>query len=379
MAKSTGVRNIFVHIFLDGRDVPPQSALSYIKKLEKKLKDLGEGKIASVAGRYYAMDRDKRWERTKLAYEAMIYGKGEIALSALAAVKKSYQKGIVDEFVKPTVIVDKESEKPVGLVKNGDSVIFFNLRADRARQLTQAFIEKDFAGFQRGPTPPEVFFVCMTVYDIHFKVAVAFPPQDLKNVLADVLAKHGLKQLHIAETEKYAHVTFFFNGGVEEPKKGEDRILIPSPKVPTYDQKPEMSAYEVTEALTRAIREEKYDVIIANFANGDMVGHTGVLLAAIKAAEAVDDCLGKIEAAVGSVKGELIITADHGNADQMVDYKHDQPFTAHTKNPVPFIIVSQKKYKVKNGGILADVAPTILDLLDIEKPQEMTGESLIIH
>jgi 2,3-bisphosphoglycerate-independent phosphoglycerate mutase len=324
------------------------------------------------------MDRDKRWERTKLAYEAMIYGKGEIALSALAAVKKSYQKGIVDEFVKPTVIVNRESKKPVGLVKNGDSVIFFNLRADRARQLTQAFIEKDFAGFQRGTNPPKVFFVCMTVYDIHFKVAVAFPPQDLKNVLADVLAKHNLKQLHIAETEKYAHVTFFFNGGVEEPKKGEDRILIPSPKVPTYDQKPEMSAYEVAEVLTKAIREKKYDVIIANFANGDMVGHTGVLLAAIKAAEAVDDCLGKIEAAVSSVKGELIITADHGNADQMIDYKHNQPFTAHTKNPVPFIIVSQRKYKVKNGGILADVAPTILDLLNIEKPKEMTGESLVI-
>jgi 2,3-bisphosphoglycerate-independent phosphoglycerate mutase len=379
MAKSSGVKHIFVHIFLDGRDVPPKSALSYTKKLETKLRELGRGQIASVIGRYYAMDRDKRWERTKLAYEAMVYGKGEVAFTALEAVEKSYQKGVVDEFVKPTVIVDKENKKPVGLIKNGDSIIFFNLRADRARQLTRAFIEKDFAEFQRGVNPPQVFFVCMTVYDIRFKVAVAFPPQNLKNVLAEVLADHGLKQLHVAETEKYAHVTFFFNGGVEKPKKGEDRILIPSPKVSTYDQKPEMSAYEVAETIAKAIKEGRYDVIIANFANGDMVGHTGVLLAAIKAAEAVDSCLGRIEAAISSVGGELIITSDHGNADQMIDYEHNQPFTAHTKNPVPFIIVSHKKYKMKKGGLLADVAPTVLELLDIEKPQEMTGESLIVH
>ncbi|MEW5706554.1 MAG: 2,3-bisphosphoglycerate-independent phosphoglycerate mutase [Actinomycetota bacterium] len=378
LAKMQGIKRLYIHAFLDGRDVPPQSALKYFEQLDKKIAEVNLGEVATVAGRYYAMDRDNRWERVERAYNAMVYAKGEQAYSASQAVEQSYEKGIVDEFVEPTVIIDKDSGKPVPRIKDGDSVIFFNFRADRAREITRAFIEEDFTSFNRGVHPPKVFFVCMTQYDITFEnCVVAFPPQELTHVLADVLAEHNLRQLHTAETEKYAHVTFFFNGGEEAPKEGEDRVLVPSPKVPTYDLKPEMSAFEVTDVVVDAIKSGKYDFIVVNFANGDMVGHTGVFEAAVKAAEAVDVCTGRIVEMARSRGGAVFITADHGNADKMIDFAHHQPFTAHTTNRVPFYAIVSDHFKLRNDGILADVAPTILDVMHIKQPSEMTGKSLI--
>jgi len=374
LAKSEGANEVFLHLFLDGRDVPPQSASKYIKELEKEISKIGIGKIATIAGRYYGMDRDKRWDRTKLAYDAMVYGRGEVAPTAEKAIEQSYEQGVVDEFVKPTVI-----QPLTGLVKDDDSVIFFNFRPDRARQITRAFIKSDFKEFNRGENSPKVLFVCMTEYDATFDVLIAFPSLELANVLADILAENKLRQLHIAETEKYAHVTFFFNGGVEKPKEGEERILIPSPKVATYDLKPEMSAYEVTDAVIKEIDKDIYDVIILNFANPDMVGHTGIFEVAVKAVETVDECVGRVVDRVCSKDGECFITADHGNVEKMIDLETNEPFTAHTTNQVPFIYTTNKKVSLRKSGILADTAPTMLDVLGIPRPKEMTGKSLIVE
>lgn len=377
MAKMNGVTRLFIHAFLDGRDVPPQSALRYFERLEAKMSASGLGKVATVIGRYYAMDRDNRWHRVEKAYNAMVNAQGKNADTAEQAVALSYQIGCVDEFVDPTVIMDEVSGEPVATIRDEDCLIFFNFRADRAREITRAFIEDDFDGFDRGSNPPHVTFVCMTQYDATFDVAVAFPPQELSHVLADVLAENGLRQLHTAETEKYAHVTFFFNGGEETPKTGEDRVLVPSPNVDTYDQQPEMSAYEVTDVVVNAIASGTYDFIVVNYANGDMVGHTGIFDAAVRAAEAVDDCIGRVVEAVRSAGGAMLITADHGNADKMIDIEHEQPFTAHTTNKVPLYVITGESTGVSDGGILADIAPTILDIMRIAQPREMTGRSLL--
>ncbi|MDI6817160.1 MAG: 2,3-bisphosphoglycerate-independent phosphoglycerate mutase [Actinomycetota bacterium] len=379
MAKMNGVERLYIHAFLDGRDVLPKSALEYFQRLETKMQDTGLGRVATVIGRYYAMDRDNRWDRVKMAYDAMVYAEGERAYTAAEAVISSYKASRVDEFVVPTIIIDRELDSPVATVDRDDSVIFFNFRADRAREITRAFIEDDFTDFDRGPRPPEVSYICMTQYDANFDVPVAFPPQELTNVLADVLAAHGLRQLHVAETEKYAHVTFFFNGGEEKPKPGEARVLIASPKVATYDLKPEMSADEVADVVVNAIGSGEYDFIVVNFANGDMVGHTGIFEAAIKAVEAVDRCVGLIVESVRSAGGIILITSDHGNADKMTDSGHDQPFTAHTTNEVPLYFITDEHLRLAGGGILADIAPTLLDVLKIEKPAEMTGQSLIVR
>ncbi|MHB8840201.1 MAG: 2,3-bisphosphoglycerate-independent phosphoglycerate mutase [Candidatus Aquicultor sp.] len=379
MAKMLGLERVYVHAFLDGRDVPPQSALTYFKQLEEKMAQVGLGRVATVMGRYYVMDRDNRWERVKKGYDAMVHAEGKHAVSPEQAVRQSYDVGAVDEFVEPTVIIDETTGKPVATVQDGDSVIFYNFRADRAREITRAFIDKDFASFDRDVHPPSVFYVCMTQYDVTFDVAVAFPPQELKNILADILAAHDMKQLHTAETEKYAHVTFFFNGGKEAPKAGEVRVLVPSPKVATYDLKPEMSAQEVTDVVVNAIQSDAYDFIVVNFANGDMVGHTGIFEAAVKAVEVVDSCVGRIVEMARTKGGVVFITADHGNADKMIDFVHHQPFTAHTTNEVPLYAIMDNHFKLKpkGQGILADVAPTILDVMHIPKPREMTGASLI--
>ncbi|MBI4733768.1 MAG: 2,3-bisphosphoglycerate-independent phosphoglycerate mutase [Rubrobacteridae bacterium] len=377
MAKNNGVESLYIHAFLDGRDVPPQSALTYFKQLEDKLNEAGIGRVATVTGRYYAMDRDNRWDRVEKAYYAMVKGKGREAFSSVQAVEQSYAADVVDEFVEPTIIVDENTKKPLAQIGSNDTLIFFNFRADRAREITRAFIEESFDGFDRGNDPARPHFVCLTQYDAMFKVDVAYPPQELNNILADIISNHGLKQLHTAETEKYAHVTFFFNGGREEPAVGEERVLIPSPKVATYDLKPEMSAYEVADVVVKAINSETFDFIVVNFANGDMVGHTGVFDAAVKAVEVVDECVGRVVEMVRSKGGVIFITSDHGNADKMVDYKHHQPFTAHTTNKVPFYAILEDKVVLREGGILADVAPTILDVMQIEKPKEMTGTSLI--
>lgn len=377
MAVKVGVEKIFVHPILDGRDVLPQSAKTYLCQLEKKLQEIGKGKIATVGGRYYSMDRDKRWERVEKAYKAFVDADGPTEGNALAAVEGSYDNKIVDEFVNPTVIVDEKGE-PVATIQEGDSVIFFNFRADRAREITRAFIEEDFEGFHR-PKHPKVHYVCLTEYDATFACPVAFPPQNLENTLGEVLSEQGLKQLRIAETEKYAHVTFFFNGGIEEPDEGEERILIQSPEVPTYNLKPEMSACEITEELVEKIKEDKYDVVILNFANPDMVGHTGFFEATVKALEAVDGCVGKVVDEVRHRGGTVIITSDHGNAENMIDKETHSPVTAHSTNKVPFILVDDK-YKgrsLREGGALCDIAPTILGILHINVPKEMTGQTLI--
>jgi 2,3-bisphosphoglycerate-independent phosphoglycerate mutase len=377
MAKEMGQEKVFVHAFLDGRDVPPNNALDYILPLEEKFKEIGIGKIATVMGRYYAMDRDKRWERTALAYKAMVNGEGIKATMAKMAVEQSYDKRVTDEFVEPTVIVNEDGS-PVGKINPEDAVIFYNFRADRARQITRAFVDKDFNGFVREGGYLNVRFVCMTQYDAEIEAPVAYPPQNLENTLGEVINQAGLKQLRIAETEKYAHVTFFFNGGVEEANPGEDRILIPSPKVATYNLQPEMSAYQVTDEVTKKILNKEYDFILVNFANPDMVGHTGFLDAAIRAIEVVDECIGTIFNAVKEVDGSLIITADHGNAEIMED-EGGKPLTAHSSNPVPLILVDEtfKNAKLKKGS-LRDIAPTVLALLRLEKPEDMTGETLII-
>ncbi len=376
MAKNEGVKNVYIHVFTDGRDTPPDSGKEYIKQLVNKMDEIGTGKIATISGRYYAMDRDKRWDRTKLAYDAMVLGKGVEENNPLEAILNSYKNGITDEFIKPTVIL--ENGKPTKTFEDGDTAIFFNFRADRARQITMALNEKDFNFFERERVVRLNFFT-FTEYEATFPYPVCFPPETLKNILAEVMAQKNLKNLRIAETEKYAHVTFFFNGGVEKVFPGERRILIPSPKVATYDLKPEMSVFDVTDRLLKEVDKNIDDVFIINFANADMVGHTGVLEAAIKAIEAVDKCIGMLYEKVKEINGNLIITADHGNADMMIDPVTKEPFTAHTTNPVPFILITEKgkNYKLKNGGALCDISPTLLDLMEIEKPVEMTGNSLI--
>lgn len=377
LAKRQGLEKVYIHCFMDGRDVPPESGKGYMEQLCKKLEEIGVGQVATVMGRYYAMDRDNRWERVQKAYEAMVLGQGEQNSCPVAAMQASYNAGVTDEFVLPTVIV--KDGAPVAKIVADDSIIFFNFRPDRAREITRTLIDPAFDGFEREYFP--VYYVCMTQYDKTFpNVHVAYKPQVLSNTLGEYLAKNGKKQFRIAETEKYAHVTFFFNGGVEQPNEGEDRFLIPSPKVATYDLQPEMSAYEVAEKACEMIRSGNYDAMILNFANPDMVGHTGVMEAAVKACEAVDECVGKVVAAIREVGGEVIITADHGNSEMMIDPETKGPFTAHTTNLVPCILVSdaRKNAKLKEGGILADLAPTILELMGLPKPEEMEGSSLIL-
>ena len=371
LAKRKDFENVYIHCFLDGRDTLPASGEGYIQKLEEKIKEKGIGKIATISGRFYAMDRDKRWERVKKCYDALVNSEGDKYSTAIEAIESSYQKEVFDEFVVPTVIGNDAK------IENGDSVIFYNFRPDRAREITRALVDPDFDGFDTKKM--NLYFVTMTEYDSTMpNVQVAFKPEDLKNTFGEYISNKGLTQLRIAETEKYAHVTFFFNGGKEEPFSGEDRILIPSPKVETYDMKPEMSAYEVTEKVVEAINSEKYDTIILNFANPDMVGHTGNLEAAEKAIEAVDNCVGKIIEALNKHEGIALITADHGNAEQMIDYKTGEPFTSHTTNPVPLILYGMNDVKIKNGK-LADLTPTMLDIMNLEKPKEMTGDSLLIR
>ena len=379
MCKQRGVKDVYVHCFLDGRDVPPSSGIDYVKELQAKCEEIGVGKIATVMGRYWAMDRDNLWDRVQKAYDAMVLGQGQAtAETGAQAVEQSYAKEETDEFVKPTVVM--ENGKPTGMITEGDSVIFFNFRPDRARQLTRTFIQPDFDGFVRGNGYFPVNFVSMTQYDETFTgLEIVNPPETMQNTLGEYLSKQGKTQLRIAETQKYAHVTFFFNGGVEKANENEDRVLIPSSKVATFDMKPDMSAYEITEKAIELINEKKYDVMILNFANCDMVGHTGIMEAAMKAVEAVDDCVDKVVNAILENGGRVFVTADHGNADQMVDPESGEPFTAHTTNPVPFIAVGADMVgrKLREGGRLADLAPTMLQLLGLDKPAEMTGQSLI--
>lgn len=378
LAKRNGLEKVYVHCFLDGRDTPPTSGKEYVAQLEAKMAELGVGKVATVSGRYYAMDRDKNWDRVKLAYDAMTKSEGTRSDSATGAIQASYDEGKTDEFVAPTVIT--ENGAPVAAIQDGDSIIFYNFRPDRAREMTRAFCDDQFDGFDRGDRV-KTTYVCFTDYDetIGNKL-VAFVKESITNTFGEFLAAHDMKQARIAETEKYAHVTFFFNGGIEEPNKGEDRFLIPSPKeVPTYDLKPEMSAPAVCDKLVECIKSGEYDVIIINFANPDMVGHTGVEAAAIKAIETVDACVGKAVDAIREVDGVMFICADHGNAEQLVDYQTGEPFTAHTTNPVPFILVNaDPSVKLREGGCLADIAPTLIELMGLEQPKEMSGESLIV-
>jgi 2,3-bisphosphoglycerate-independent phosphoglycerate mutase len=380
LAAESGVKNLFIHAFLDGRDVHPRSSLTYLNELESYLKRKGIGQIATVSGRYYGMDRDNRWERTRKSYDAIANREGKKFNTAAEVVESSYRDNVDDEFVMPAIVNCKDEER--AKVKSEDSLIFFNFRPDRARQITRAFIlGKEFNKFDRGKNPPEACFVSMTQYDKEFNVPVAFPPAKIVNTLGEVISKNKLKQLRIAETEKYAHVTFFFNGGIEKPYDGEDRILIPSPKVATYDLKPEMSAYEIADTVIEKIKLKEYDVIIINFANPDMVGHTGSMEAAVKAVEVVDECAGRVVSALNDNEGLAIITADHGNADEMINPKTMEVITCHSKSPVPFIVCDSKiKLKKDNGSFkLGDIAPTMLDLLKIKKPVEMTGISLISH
>lgn len=371
MAKQAGLTKVYVHCFMDGRDVPPSSGKDYVAQLEAKMEEIGVGKVSTVMGRYYAMDRDNRWDRVEKAYSAMVYGKGNTASSGVEAMENSYKEEVTDEFVVPTVCAGGAP------IQGNDSVIFFNFRPDRAREITRTLVDDNFDGFVREKGRFPVYFVCMTQYDATMpNVDVAFKPQSLHNTFGEYISKKGLTQLRIAETEKYAHVTFFFNGGVEATFEGEDRALIKSPKVATYDLKPEMSAYEVCDEVVKRIESDKYDVIILNYANCDMVGHTGVFDAAKAAVEAVDTCVGKTVDAVLQKGGVAFITADHGNADQMCE-PDGSPFTAHTTNPVPFIVAGCDR-KLREGGKLADIAPTMLEVLGLEKPAEMDGESLFV-
>jgi 2,3-bisphosphoglycerate-independent phosphoglycerate mutase len=377
MARREGLTDqVYVHAFLDGRDTAPDSAVRYLEAFLDRAREIGVGRMASVQGRYYAMDRDKRWDRTEKAYRAMVYGEGPKYRDPIAAVRESYEKSVFDEFVMPTVIVDEDGT-PVGLVDSGDAVIFFNFRPDRAIQLSQAFTNADFRGFDRGPAHPEnVHFVCMTLFSETVGGYVAFRPKDLDNTFGEVLVQHGKTQLRIAETEKYAHVTYFFSGGRDIELEGETRVLINSPKVATYDLKPEMSAYEVAAAAVREIESDKHDAVVLNFANPDMVGHSGKLEPTIRAVEAVDECLGQVVEAVLAKGGVAVIIADHGNADMMID-EEGRPHTAHTTSPVPCIVTKQG-LTLREGGILADVAPTLLALMGLPQPPEMTGKSLIV-
>lgn len=374
MAKERNVERVFVHAFLDGRDTAPDSGAGYVAELIDKMHEYGVGRVASVVGRYYAMDRDKRWERTEQAYRLLRYGEGNARRDPVEAIRESYGYGVTDEFVKPFVIVD-DSNAPAATIRDGDSVIFFNFRSDRARQITRAFTEDDFTFFDRGPKP-ETRFTCMTYYDRQFSLPVAFGPEQLDQILADVFAEAGLKNLRVGETEKYAHVTFFFNGGVEPVFSGEERILISSPKVATYDLQPEMSAYGITDEVVKQISGGRFDAVIMNYANADMVGHTGNLEATIKAVEIIDECLGRVVDATRAKGGTVIITADHGNAEQMIDPVTGRIFTAHTTNPVPVILIDGHHCKLREGGSLRDIAPTVLGVLGLRKPEQMTGQDL---
>lgn len=380
LAKRNGLTKVYIHCFMDGRDVPPSSGKGYLEQLDAKLEEIGCGQIATVMGRFYAMDRDNRYERVQRAYAALTYGEGLTACCGPCAMQESYDRGETDEFVQPTVIV--RNGKPTATISENDSVIFFNFRPDRAREISRAYIYEDFDGFERRNGFFPLYYVSMTQYDKNFeeKLTVAFKPESLTNTFGTYLADCGKTQLRIAETEKYAHVTFFFNGGVEAANEGEDRCLIPSPKVPTYDLKPEMSAYEVAEEAKKRVESGKYDVMILNFANPDMVGHTGVMEAAVSAVHAVDTCLKTVVDAILKQGGRCIITADHGNCEQMWDEAENAPFTAHTTLPVPCILVddSRKDAVLREGGRLCDLAPTLLELLELEVPKEMTGKSLIV-
>lgn len=377
MAKREGVENVYVHAFLDGRDTPPTSGITFVSALEDKMKELGVGKIASLSGRFYAMDRDNRWDRVEKAYRNLTEGNGIQATSAKEAMQASYDNDVTDEFVLPTTIL--ENGAPVAVIKDGDSIINFNFRPDRAREITRTFCMDEFDGFDRGARK-NVTYVCFTEYDVTIpNKEIAFKKVELKNTFGEYLAANKKTQARIAETEKYAHVTFFFNGGVEAPNEGEDRILVNSPKVATYDLQPEMSAPEVCDKLCEAIESGKYDVVICNFANPDMVGHTGVIEAAVKAVETVDGCVGRAVESVKKMDGVLFICADHGNCDMMIDYETGEPFTAHTTNPVPFILVNaDPSYKLAEGGRLCDIIPTLIELMGMEQPAEMTGKSLLV-
>ncbi|ADU31758.1 2,3-bisphosphoglycerate-independent phosphoglycerate mutase [Evansella cellulosilytica] len=376
LAKSEGVEKVYIHGFLDGRDVGPTSAETYIRQTEEKLKELGLGEIATIQGRYYAMDRDKRWDRVEKSYRSMVYGDGLKYTSPVEALQDSYKNKVHDEFVLPTVITKEDGETPVGTIQDEDGIIFFNFRPDRAIQMSQVFTNEAFVGFDRGDRfPKNLHYVCLTKFSETVNGFVAFEPTNLDNTMGEVISKAGLNQLRIAETEKYPHVTFFFSGGREEEFPGEERVLIDSPKVATYDLKPEMSAYEVTEALLDEINKDKHDVIVLNFANPDMVGHSGMLEPTVKAIEAVDECLGKIVDLIIEKGGKAVITADHGNAD-VLETEEGTPMTAHTTNPVP-VIVTDKNVELREDGILGDLAPTVLELTGVEQPVEMTGKSLI--
>jgi 2,3-bisphosphoglycerate-independent phosphoglycerate mutase len=377
LAKKQGLENVYVHAFLDGRDTPPASGKGFVEQLWEQMKIIGVGKIATVMGRYYVMDRDNRWDRVEKAYRAMVFGEGEKAENAVVAVQNSYDVEKFDEFVLPTVI--EEDGKPVANIKDNDSIIFFNFRPDRAREITRVFCDEEFKGFERG-TRLNLTYVCFSEYDITIpNKIVAFHKVSIDHTFGQFLAEHHKTQLRLAETEKYAHVTFFFNAGVEVPNEGEERILVNSPKVATYDLQPEMSAFQVADHLVEAIKSLKYDVIIVNFANPDMVGHTGIEDAAIKAIETVDQCVSKAVDALLSVDGQMFICADHGNAEQLVDYTSMEPFTAHTTNPVPFILVNyDKDYTLAEDGCLADIIPTMIEMMGLVKPDQMTGKSLLI-
>jgi 2,3-bisphosphoglycerate-independent phosphoglycerate mutase len=376
LAKDRGLQRVYIHCFLDGRDTPPSSALQYLATLQQKLTTIGVGEIATVVGRYYAMDRDKRWERTKRAYDLLVHGVGSVAKDPVAAVKESYEHGVTDEFVEPILIV-RETAEPVATIKEGDGVIFFNFRPDRARQLTRALAVSGFNEFEVSDRP-KVDFVCFTMYDRTFDLPIAFPPRHHRNVLAEVWAGLRVRNYRLAETEKYAHVTYFFNGGVEKEFGCEQRLLVPSPKIATYDLQPEMSAFKVTDKFLRGVDEGETDVFVVNFANPDMVGHTGKLDKTIEACQYVDTCLGWITKRIREARGTTIITADHGNAEQMIDLLTGSPHTAHTTNPVPLHLIDEELIgvKLREGGALEDVAPTMLALLGLDKPVEMTGRDL---
>lgn len=374
LAKSNNIEKVYVHAFLDGRDTPPRSAYKYLEELEDKLRKENLPRIATISGRYYAMDRDQRWDRLEKAYDCLILGECGNSANSVEAIQESYGSEVSDEFVLPVITGDADSR-----INDGDSIIFFNYRPDRAREITKAINSSDFAGFERKKVLKNIYYVCMTQYDETFKLPAAFPPQSLHGILADVFEENGIKQFRTAETEKYAHITFFFNGGVEKAYSTETRVLVPSPKVATYDLQPEMSAQKVSEEVVKALKSGQYQFVLVNFANPDMVGHTGMLGAAVKAIETIDNCLKNIYDTVKEVGAVMLVTADHGNAECMEDPDTHKPFTAHTNNPVPFIMVNNpENITLKESGILADVAPTILDILKIPKTIEMTGESLII-
>ncbi len=379
LAKDRGLQRVFVHVILDGRDTPPDGGKGYVVRLQTHMDQIAMGQIASICGRYYAMDRDTRWDRTQMAYNLYTQGIGRPSQDPIHAVTEAYDSGETDEFVKPIVMTDAAGD-PLAFMQDGDSVVVFNFRADRVRQITRAMNQEDFEGFAREKFPKLGSYLCMTLYDETFGLPMAFPPVQLKSILGEVVSRNNLKQLRIAETEKYAHVTYFFNGGEEKPFDGEDRCLIPSPRdIPTYDHKPEMSALAVTEEVLQRIDAQGYDLIVLNFANMDMVGHTGVLAAAIKAVQTVDQCVGRIAQAVLNQGGAMLVTADHGNAERMIE-DNGSVHTAHTTNPVHLVLVDDQRRQMKlKPGVLGDIAPTILDLMDIEQPELMSGQSLLVR